>query len=68
MHAADMLIGQEGAFGTHLLSSDIVQDPIMFGQGGRVDASLSGVGGRPGLGLSVIQPLPYFSHSGADLA
>jgi len=61
MQAADMLIGQEGAFGTHLLANDIVAEPIMFGQGGRVDVAVSGAGLRPGLGLSVIQPLPCFS-------
>jgi L-Ala-D/L-Glu epimerase / N-acetyl-D-glutamate racemase len=64
MQAADMLIGQEGAFGTHLLSSDIVAAPIMFGQGGRLDAAVSGAALLPGLGLSVIQPLPYFSNLG----
>jgi L-Ala-D/L-Glu epimerase len=64
MQAADMLIGQEGAFGTHLLSSDIVAEPIMFGQGGRLDTAISGAASRPGLGVSVIQPLPCFSNLG----
>jgi hypothetical protein len=57
-------MGQEGACGTHLLANDIVAEPIMFGQGGRVDAAASGAASRPGLGLSVIQPLPCFSNLG----
>jgi L-alanine-DL-glutamate epimerase-like enolase superfamily enzyme len=37
--ARDILIAQEGAFGTHLLSTDVVQTPVMFGQGGMLDVS-----------------------------
>jgi L-alanine-DL-glutamate epimerase-like enolase superfamily enzyme len=46
--ARDILLAQEGAFGTHLLSCDVVDPPIMFGDGGVLDtASLprSGCGG-----------------------
>lgn len=32
------LVAQEGAFGTHLLKYDIVDPPIMFGEGGTVRA------------------------------
>lgn len=35
----DILEGQEGAFGTHLLSYDLVNPPISFGSGGAVDMS-----------------------------
>jgi L-Ala-D/L-Glu epimerase len=60
MRASDLLLGQEGAFGTHLLSSDIVHHPLMFGRGGEFNAAASRMGSLPGLGLSVLQPLPYF--------
>ena len=46
--ARDILVAQEGAFGTHLLEYDMVDPPLMFGPGGLLDAaSLS----QPGLGL-----------------
>jgi L-alanine-DL-glutamate epimerase-like enolase superfamily enzyme len=35
----DMLVAQEGAFGTHLLEHDVVEAPIMFGAGGVLDSS-----------------------------
>ncbi len=31
--AGDALIAQEGAFGTHLLSRDLCEPPLMFGDG-----------------------------------
>ncbi len=34
----DILVAQEGAFGTHLLERDVVDPPIMFGAGGILDA------------------------------
>lgn len=34
----DQIVGQEGAFGTHLLQEDIVEPPIMFGAGGWLNA------------------------------
>jgi L-alanine-DL-glutamate epimerase-like enolase superfamily enzyme len=37
--ARDILIAQEGAFGTHLLLTDVVPTPMMFGQGGMLDVS-----------------------------
>lgn len=46
--ARDQVIAQEGAFGTHLLERDVVDPPLMFGAGGRLDAD--GLLG-PGLGL-----------------
>jgi L-Ala-D/L-Glu epimerase len=61
MQASGLLLGQEGAFGTHLLSSDIVHRSVMFGRGGTFDATASGIGSLPGLGLSVVEPLPFFA-------
>jgi L-alanine-DL-glutamate epimerase-like enolase superfamily enzyme len=37
--ARDILVGQEGAFGTHLLARDVVASPVMFGAGGVLDAA-----------------------------
>jgi L-alanine-DL-glutamate epimerase-like enolase superfamily enzyme len=39
-HAArDILVAQEGAFGTHLLERDVVEPPIMFAAGGVLNAA-----------------------------
>jgi L-Ala-D/L-Glu epimerase len=46
--ARDILVAQEGAFGTHLLEHDVVDPPLMFGAGGMLDAPAPG---RPGLGF-----------------
>jgi L-alanine-DL-glutamate epimerase-like enolase superfamily enzyme len=67
MQASDLLLGQEGAFGTHLLSSDIVDRPVMFGRGGALHVAAEGLGSLPGLGLSVVQPLPFFDALGTAL-
>ena len=48
--ARDILVAQEGAFGTHLLEHDVVDPPIMFGPGGTLDASQLPAG--PGFGLN----------------
>jgi len=48
--ARDILIAQEGAFGTHLLEHDVTDVPIMFGKGGMLDASQ--LPGGTGFGLA----------------
>jgi len=48
----DIVITQEGAFGTLLLERDICDPPLMFGAAGRLDAKV--VNG-PGLGLSLLR-------------
>ena len=45
----DIVIAQEGAFGTHLLEQDICKPPLMFGQGGLLDPTV--VSERAGFGL-----------------
>jgi L-alanine-DL-glutamate epimerase-like enolase superfamily enzyme len=45
----DILLAQEGAFGTHLLENDIVEQPIMFGKAGELKSNFLG----NGLGLSI---------------
>jgi len=44
------LLGQEGAFGTHLLEHDVTEEPISFAAQGQLDATH--LGERPGLGIS----------------
>ena len=49
----DILIGQEGAVGTHLLEYDLCEPPLMFGRGGcLVDTVFYS---RSGLGLSFVR-------------
>lgn len=49
--ARDLVLAQEGAFGTHLLARDVVEPPIMFGVGGVLKAaSLPRLSGGFGLG------------------
>jgi L-alanine-DL-glutamate epimerase-like enolase superfamily enzyme len=55
--AGQLLVAQEGAFGTHLLERDVVDPPIMFGPGGTLDAEALDVSGVPGFGLTVSSAL-----------
>ena len=48
----DILLAQEGAFGTYLLKKDIVETPLMFGKGGLL--SVSPLIAKQGLGLNCI--------------
>jgi L-alanine-DL-glutamate epimerase-like enolase superfamily enzyme len=51
-HAAgDLLVAQEGAFGTLLLQRDICDPPIMFGASGRLVTAEHPVLNAPGLGI-----------------
>jgi len=43
--ARDLLIAQEGAFGSLLLETDVCDPPLMFGEGGRLMWQASGVAG-----------------------
>jgi L-alanine-DL-glutamate epimerase-like enolase superfamily enzyme len=52
--ADDLLVAQEGAFGTHLLVQDVCDPPLMFGSGGLLDPTF--IAGRPGLGLDLATP------------
>jgi L-alanine-DL-glutamate epimerase-like enolase superfamily enzyme len=53
---ADAVLAQEGAFGTLLLSADIVESPLQFGHGGILDVASRGFGRAPGFGLDVNLP------------
>lgn len=52
--AADILVAQEGAFGTHLLTEDVCDPPIMFGSRGLVDVSDVAALQAPGLGAFAV--------------
>lgn len=50
----DLLVAQEGAFGTHLLARDVARPALMFGRGGLLEASdASLVPAGSGLGVCV---------------
>jgi len=49
----DLLIAQEGAFGTLLLEEDICQPSLMFGKGGKIKAKGTTFAQTPGFGLQV---------------
>lgn len=51
--AGPALVGQEGAFGTLLLERDVCDPPLMFGEGGVLDADALDLASKPGLGLEV---------------
>ena len=57
--ASDILVAQEGAFGIHLLESDICSPPLMFAKAGLLDAANYPNLIKPGLGFS-FQEKPNF--------
>lgn len=48
----EILLAQEGAFGTYLLEYDIMNIPLMFGQSGKLEPHH--LVGQPGLGLTLV--------------
>jgi len=54
------LLAQEGALGTHLLSADIIPNPLMFGPGGRLEVSPYNFGSLSGFGISPTFPRGTF--------
>ncbi|WP_339749337.1 enolase C-terminal domain-like protein [uncultured Rubinisphaera sp.] len=56
--AGALLFGQEGAFGTHLLVGDVVEPPLMFGQGGMLELDDMPYGRRP---MPVVRPDVYLT-------
>jgi L-alanine-DL-glutamate epimerase-like enolase superfamily enzyme len=54
--AGDNLVAQEGAFGTFLLDYDVCDPPLMFGEGGVLDAAVHPMLTRPGLGVFPTNP------------
>lgn len=56
--AADILLAQEGAFGTMLLEADVCDPPLMFGRGGILEPAAAPT---PGFGLALRNDLPFFT-------
>ncbi len=52
--ARDLLLAQEGAFGTHLLAHDVIDPPLMFGPGGALEIGTRGIATAPGFGLQYL--------------
>jgi L-alanine-DL-glutamate epimerase-like enolase superfamily enzyme len=61
--AGDNLFAQEGAFGTYLLESDVVEKPLMFGPGGVVDAGDWNFSHKPGWGLDFFLAADYADYA-----
>ena len=61
------VVAREGAFGTHLLSRDVVLPSITFGAGGVVNTASLGLATAPGLGLSPLAARPKVA-SAPDLS
>ncbi|MBI5450816.1 MAG: hypothetical protein HY940_05610 [Gammaproteobacteria bacterium] len=49
----DILLAQEGAFGTYLLDYDMCSPELKFGVGGRLDIDTTGIAERLGFGLQL---------------
>jgi L-alanine-DL-glutamate epimerase-like enolase superfamily enzyme len=60
--ARDIVIAQEGAFGTMLLESDAVQPTLMFGAAGELDVNSLRLEELPGFGLAPIPDLERYLH------
>lgn len=60
--ARDIVIAQEGAFGTMLLESDAVQPALMFGAAGELDMSSFQLERLPGFGLAPVPDLERYLH------
>lgn len=60
--ASDILIAQEGAFGTHLLESDICSPPLMFAKMGLLDTTNYPNLSKPGLGYTFQEKLSFISE------
>lgn len=60
--ARDIVIAQEGAFGTLLLESDAVQPTLMFGAAGELDINSFRLEQSPGFGLAPIPDLERYLH------
>ena len=50
--AGNLLVGQEGAFGTHLLAADVCDPPLMFGRGGILTWTSQDAARLPGFGIA----------------
>jgi L-alanine-DL-glutamate epimerase-like enolase superfamily enzyme len=60
--AREIVIAQEGAFGTMLLESDAVQPTLMFGAAGELDIDSFRLERLPGFGLAPVPGLEHYLH------
>jgi len=60
--ARELLLAQEGAFGTHLLTADVVTAPLVFDRGGILDMDVTRPIQMSGFGLDVMAELPGLSR------
>lgn len=60
--ASDILIAQEGAFGTHLLESDICKPPLMFAKAGLLNVANYPALIKPGLGYTFEEKPNFISE------
>jgi len=60
--AGTNLVAQEGAFGTHLLQTDVANPVLMFGEGGVLKADEYGFATASGWGLT-LRPTQDFAVS-----
>jgi L-alanine-DL-glutamate epimerase-like enolase superfamily enzyme len=51
----DILVAQEGAFGTLLLERDVCDPPLMFGPGGVLDVAAHPALAQPGFGVACLR-------------
>ncbi|MEN8175159.1 MAG: enolase C-terminal domain-like protein [Pseudomonadota bacterium] len=51
--ARDLLVAQEGGYGTYLLAHDICEPSLMFGRGGKLNADPLPMRTSPGCGLDI---------------
>lgn len=58
--AGDLLVGQEGAFGTYLLKEEVCEPLLMFGKGGKLRLP-QGLSASPGFGMKLINRLFFQS-------
>jgi hypothetical protein len=57
-----LLVAQEGAFGTHLLESDICNPPLMFAKAGLLDTTNYPNLIKPGLGFTFQEKPDFISE------
>lgn len=60
----DLLVAQEGAFGTYLLERDIYEPPLMFGKAGLLDSSKHLGLSEPGFGFTLPENPDFISEYG----
>lgn len=58
-YAREILIAQEGAYGTYLLEHDVCDKPVMFGKNGKLNNATKRFAQQPGFGLEITEEYRY---------